>query len=253
MYDPTIGQFLSEDPLMFEGLDENLRRYVKNRPTMLTDPNGLKPVDDVYAIPSSDLLIGITPPRVTSDNLGWEHFNRVDRPPEAGVLRDAATMYYMSMTEYDYKVDTIVLSSPPSSDCYTVMAFVRPRNLSFSAIFSTENSWVLRGSDRPSLLEHERLHLRIAEHFAAYATSKASGVLAESVASAPTYEEARAKAISQAKTIIDKQVAAMFDALMEKSGDAQSEYDDQTDGGDMARRQRDWELNWQRYVRPFQW
>lgn len=43
MYDPTIGQFLSEDPLVFEGLDENLRRYVKNQPSILTDPSGLAP------------------------------------------------------------------------------------------------------------------------------------------------------------------------------------------------------------------
>lgn len=43
MYDPTIGQFLSEDPISYEGLDTNLRRYVKNQPTMLTDPTGLRP------------------------------------------------------------------------------------------------------------------------------------------------------------------------------------------------------------------
>lgn len=41
MYNPTIGTFLSEDPTMFEGLDENLRRYVKNHPTYATDPDGL--------------------------------------------------------------------------------------------------------------------------------------------------------------------------------------------------------------------
>lgn len=43
MYDPTIGQFLSEDPIGFDALDPNLRRYVLNQPAMLTDPTGLSP------------------------------------------------------------------------------------------------------------------------------------------------------------------------------------------------------------------
>ena len=40
MYDPTVGRFLSEDPI---GLldDANLMRYVKNNPTNATDPTGL--------------------------------------------------------------------------------------------------------------------------------------------------------------------------------------------------------------------
>ncbi len=41
MYDPKVGQWLSEDPIRFEGIDPNLRRYVGNVPTMATDPTGL--------------------------------------------------------------------------------------------------------------------------------------------------------------------------------------------------------------------
>lgn len=46
MYDPTIGQFLTEDPIDFEGMDANLRRYVHNEPTRFVDPEGLttKPI-----------------------------------------------------------------------------------------------------------------------------------------------------------------------------------------------------------------
>src|SRR5687768_15308569 len=46
MYDPTIGQFLSEDPITFAALDWNLRRYVGNSPTNFTDPTGLEAEDD---------------------------------------------------------------------------------------------------------------------------------------------------------------------------------------------------------------
>ncbi|MFN0020391.1 MAG: hypothetical protein ACKVP0_19200 [Pirellulaceae bacterium] len=41
MYDPKIGQWLSQDPTDFDALDPNLRRYVGNHPTMATDPLGL--------------------------------------------------------------------------------------------------------------------------------------------------------------------------------------------------------------------
>jgi uncharacterized protein RhaS with RHS repeats len=42
MYDPTIGQWISEDPIDFDAGDPNLRRYVGNSPTNKTDPFGLQ-------------------------------------------------------------------------------------------------------------------------------------------------------------------------------------------------------------------
>ncbi len=39
-YDPTLGRFLSEDPLGFGGGDVNLYVYVNNNPVMLIDPSG---------------------------------------------------------------------------------------------------------------------------------------------------------------------------------------------------------------------
>ncbi len=39
-YDPGVGRFVSEDPIGFEGNDENLFRYVENNPRMLDDPTG---------------------------------------------------------------------------------------------------------------------------------------------------------------------------------------------------------------------
>ncbi len=43
MYDPTIGRWISEDPIGFEAADPNLYRYVGNNPTNATDPSGLIP------------------------------------------------------------------------------------------------------------------------------------------------------------------------------------------------------------------
>ena len=42
-YDPSIQQYLQQDPLEFTAGDSNLRRYVNNAPTNLTDPSGLTP------------------------------------------------------------------------------------------------------------------------------------------------------------------------------------------------------------------
>jgi RHS repeat-associated protein len=40
-YDPKQGRFISQDPIGFAAGDENLYRYVGNRPTISTDPSGL--------------------------------------------------------------------------------------------------------------------------------------------------------------------------------------------------------------------
>jgi hypothetical protein len=45
MFDPTVGRFLSEDPLGFAAGDANLTRYVGNSPTNFTDPTGMSRVN----------------------------------------------------------------------------------------------------------------------------------------------------------------------------------------------------------------
>jgi RHS repeat-associated protein len=44
-YDPTVGRFISEDLIGFDGGDTNLYRYVGNSPTFFVDPLGLCPCD----------------------------------------------------------------------------------------------------------------------------------------------------------------------------------------------------------------
>ena len=41
MYDPTVGRWISEDPIGFDGKDVNLYRYAGNSPTNVVDPTGL--------------------------------------------------------------------------------------------------------------------------------------------------------------------------------------------------------------------
>jgi RHS repeat-associated protein len=41
-YDPTLGRFVSEDPIGFAALDTNLYRYTGNNPINYVDPTGLE-------------------------------------------------------------------------------------------------------------------------------------------------------------------------------------------------------------------
>jgi uncharacterized protein RhaS with RHS repeats len=40
-YDPTIGRWISQDPIGFKAGDANIYRYVGNSPTLSMDPSGL--------------------------------------------------------------------------------------------------------------------------------------------------------------------------------------------------------------------
>ncbi|WP_017324313.1 RHS repeat domain-containing protein [Synechococcus sp. PCC 7336] len=52
-YDPSIGQFISQDPLSFGASDANLYRYVGNSVVNLTDPSGL------FALPLAIPLVPV--------------------------------------------------------------------------------------------------------------------------------------------------------------------------------------------------
>jgi RHS repeat-associated protein len=64
-YDSTIGRFVNEDTIGFEGGDANLYRYVSNSPTNYTDPSG-------------NFRLSLGPPPVTSPS-------PVTPPPGVGV------------------------------------------------------------------------------------------------------------------------------------------------------------------------
>lgn len=52
MYDPKVGQWLTEDPIGFRGGDSNLRRYVGNNPVTNVDPDGLRSIS-IYINPNN--------------------------------------------------------------------------------------------------------------------------------------------------------------------------------------------------------
>ena len=59
MFDPSVGRWLSVDPIGFEAGDVNLFRYVENNPTNNTDPSGLwtwklGPKGEIFAMSEKD-------------------------------------------------------------------------------------------------------------------------------------------------------------------------------------------------------
>ena len=63
-YDPTIGRFLSEDPIAFDGGNANLYRYVANSPTNFTDPRGLQaPTSITLTPPGKTPVVTTNPPK----------------------------------------------------------------------------------------------------------------------------------------------------------------------------------------------
>jgi RHS repeat-associated protein len=50
-YDPTIGRFLSEDPIRFWG-GVDFYKYVDNSPTNMTDPSGKLPIHGNWCGPN---------------------------------------------------------------------------------------------------------------------------------------------------------------------------------------------------------
>jgi RHS repeat-associated protein len=79
-YSPTLGRWVSLDPLGYDAGDVNLFRYVANNPVIRTDPWGLWYLDFSFAIPIFPILtinfgvqIGQGPPGLIPF-LPWVHF-----------------------------------------------------------------------------------------------------------------------------------------------------------------------------------
>jgi RHS repeat-associated protein len=61
-YDPSLGRFISEDPIGFSAGDTNLYRYVNNSPTNFTDPTGeiaFLPILGMVAMGAMNALIDV--------------------------------------------------------------------------------------------------------------------------------------------------------------------------------------------------
>jgi len=102
----------------------------------------------------------------TADTLTWDDFKEVDKSPDPKHPdRVAYTGWNDTIGEYETGKPTIIFGpqNGPFTAKVTLALKMAP---SFTAVFDKAESWVVKGKQTPQLLEHERLHLRIAEYIA---------------------------------------------------------------------------------------
>ncbi len=109
-YDPSIGRWMSEDPIGFSGGDANLYRYVGNQPTTFVDASGLQmgeggmPFPGYPGVPGGNGYGGPTPGSSHAGGYGnrfglpddfWRWYHRqVKQPGDLDIDKDVADWWY---------------------------------------------------------------------------------------------------------------------------------------------------------------
>ena len=106
MYSPLIGQFAQRDPLGYAAGDENLYRYVDNRPTDATDPSGMEIVShcnlDKYLKDYISIRNGLADQKGQDGNYWYSNLDgSVSR---VGDSLESDILYRMISSSYEYWV-----------------------------------------------------------------------------------------------------------------------------------------------------
>jgi hypothetical protein len=106
------------------------------------------------------------PATPTAETLTWDDFKEVDKSPDPKHPdRVAYTGWNDTLGEYESGKATIIYG--PQNGPFTARVELPLKKApSFTAVFDKARSWRVKGKQTPQLLEHERLHLRIAEYIA---------------------------------------------------------------------------------------
>ena len=122
MYDPTVGRFISLDPIGFDGGDANQYQYVGNSPTNGSDPTGLDELTPWQIEQDVDQLLIVahhTHVAFTKSMTEWDHCNRW-----------ADTFIAAAPKSPDYKLEKVVYT-------YSIPIIDQVRDLGLWAIFGT--------------------------------------------------------------------------------------------------------------------
>jgi hypothetical protein len=188
----------------------------------------------------------------TADTLDWKDFKEVDKSPDPKHPdRVAYTGWNDTIGEYESGEATIVYG--PLNGPFTAKVTL-PLNMapSFTAVFDKAKSWVVKGKQTPQLLEHERLHLRIAEYIAKKAALNfPANMKGVGEAQGNTKIEAATKARDAAW---DNDLVPRVDAFLaeweriEKTITDLYDSKTETDHGRNPDQQAKWERDWQQLV-----
>jgi RHS repeat-associated protein len=235
-YDPVIGQWMSEDPIGFEGLDPNVRRYVHNSGTLFVDSTGLQE-------------------EVTPNSLSWDNFKQLRLRPD-GAKESAMIGISYEVEESDDFATPVAGESKVTMepDCFKV-TIVYKGSFTVSAKFDAEASWVMIAHRTEALLKHEKIHLSISTHIASEWNAAPKKYRISGEGKGATLREANDAANEDASRQITELVNALTKALASQGTAANDAYDTETNHGTDPTKQAEWEANWKakigQFINPF--
>lgn len=257
-YHPGLGRFVSRDPVGYAFGDMSLYRYVSCNPARWLDPLGF--VEGLQKLPKP---VPIPDPGKTD----WDDFNSVLLPPEGSGGGDAGVLWWLLLSPGQRKLDC---KERPISECKGASHITGPRKedgtyptapcsdacldecwrceVSFpkATMSATFTLWRLSGVELDeNLLNHEVLHIKIANAFAAAATSMLRAVKKSS------YSCSKNSAMNFANDAAMKELRAVSTLMKQKHEDFQKDYDKQTNHSENAQAQDEWEKNWEKKMRDF--
>lgn len=179
----------------------------------------------------------------TGATLEWTHFREVETAPIAG--EDAMVAYRrlnFGRAVYDIsdvaRIDGMYYALQPAS----VAA------VTYKVQFNAAESWVVRGKQDPTLLEHERTHLKIAEYVAQKIAAKYPSYQVMGGGIAFTREEALASARRDATRQLQDKFNAVLATWAGIDNAVQTRYDDETKHGTDGIIQATWNMGYKEEV-----
>jgi hypothetical protein len=190
----------------------------------------------------------------TADTLTWDDFQPADQRRDANKKFDAETYYGRFLAEQ--QVLTRTLKVVPQGGLVQATAratLVGKPNAGVT--FDSTKSWVLTtlpdDESKAALLEHERLHLRIAEYIATkVAMNFPADMTGNGVATAADKAEAMKAARKNASEDLQTKRLAFVKTVWQPIDENVQEgrYDKETDHGSKPDEQANWARAWQAFV-----
>ena len=198
MYSPSLGRWMTQDPIGFEAGDTNLYRFVGNEPTGSVDPLGL------CQEKSDKPKVEANPP---VKDLGWDRYS-----PAAGPIPLGNGKVAQATTIYDPKTELYDRFSDMNDNSHSVGGKVK-----FSLKFNSKNSFVVTKLKNPKLLDHERGHYELGHDV----LDRLTGLTLKGVGTSRELAEAN---LRQRQEAFDADYRAAIQRLNKR-------YDDMTDSG----------------------
>ncbi|VTT96428.1 calcium-binding protein : Uncharacterized protein OS=Actinoplanes friuliensis DSM 7358 GN=AFR_40880 PE=4 SV=1 [Gemmataceae bacterium] len=206
----------------------------------------VEPAPSAFVAAAAPAAAADTPP--TSDSLTWDHFKKVDPPKPHGA--NTAFKYEVDSSEFGWNAERVKNVGGGKVD-FTVK--VDPKDapkLSTTVAFDKDKSYVVkRNVGDAKLLEHEKLHLRIAEYITEKANKNVPDLTGLSVKVTGVKQ---GDAMTEGQKAIDaavKKERDAFFATLSKINDAvQKKYDAETNHGTKPTEQGDWAAKYKQFV-----